>query len=88
MNIGDLSLRSIDGMRHMTTSDEIVTAVAFAARAGHSNVTAYRFVTALTVCDALKGGSPSDPKWQAILKTVMDLERAAKEADEQSAATL
>jgi hypothetical protein len=65
-----LTLTSIDSMRHLTTSEDIVAAVAFAARAGHSNRTTYRFVTALSMRGAL-----TDPtRWGDLLRMVMDLE--------------
>jgi hypothetical protein len=65
-----LTLTSIDSMRHLTVGEDIVAAVAFAARAGHSNRTAYRFVTALVMQDAL-----TDPaRWGDLLRMVMDLE--------------
>lgn len=70
---GTLSLAAIDGMRHLATSEDVVAAVAFAARAGHDNRTAYRFVTALTMVDALKDRD----RWGGILKAVMDLEAQA-----------
>lgn len=65
-----LTLTAIDGMRHLTASEDVVAAVAFAARAGHSTRTAYRFVTALVMTDALKNPT----RWGDILKLVMDLE--------------
>jgi hypothetical protein len=71
----DLTLISIDGMRHLTTSEEVVRAVAFAVRAGHENHTAYRFVSAVAMLGALTDRS----HWPAILLRVMDLERAAEE---------
>lgn len=68
-----LSLTAIDSMRHLTTSEDIVAAVAFAARAGHTNRTAYRFVTALVMRDVL-----TDPaQWGDLLRQVMDLENGA-----------
>jgi TPP-dependent pyruvate/acetoin dehydrogenase alpha subunit len=66
-----LTLTSIDGMRHLVVGSEgIVAAIAFAARAGHSNRTAYRFVTVLVMQDALT----SPARWGDLLRMVMDLE--------------
>lgn len=69
-NCESLSLTSIDSMRHLVVSEEIVAAVAFAARAGHGTRTCYRFVTAVSMKGALKNSS----EWGGILKQVMDLE--------------
>lgn len=68
----DLTLAAIDSARHLAVSEDIVGAVAFAARAAHSNQTAGRFVTALVMKDALQ----APVRWGAILKQVMDLEAA------------
>lgn len=73
MQTSDLSLTAIDGMRHLVTSEDIVAAVAFATSAGHNTQTAYRFVTAVVMVDALK----SQDQWGGILKAVMDLKDAA-----------
>lgn len=73
---GNLALAAIDGMRHLAVSEDIVAAAAFAAQAAHSTRTAYRFVTALVMADALK----SPTRWGDLLKLVMDLEAADKSA--------
>lgn len=70
---GTLSLAAIDGMRHLATSEEIVSAVAFAARAGHGNRTAYRFVTVLVMENALTAPA----RWGELLRMVMELEAQA-----------
>ena len=67
MKIEDLSLAAIDGQRHLTTSDEIVRAVAYAARRGYGNVSCYRFVTAVMMLEA-----PIDV-WPQVLKKIDDL---------------
>lgn len=76
MKLDALTLASIDGMRHLTVSEHIVKAVAFAVRAGHKDRTAYRFVTALVMTDALEEGEPGTRRWWDVLKAVMDLEQA------------
>lgn len=71
MRAEELTLGMIDNQRHLTTSIDIVQAVGFAVRAGHSDRTAYRFVTALVMLDRLQ------PRrwWAATLNTVMQLEK-------------
>ncbi|MFE0472697.1 hypothetical protein ACFW2V_13880 [Streptomyces sp. NPDC058947] len=64
------TLTAIDSMRHLTTSEDIVAAVAFAVRAGHTNRTAYRFVTVLAMQNALTNPT----RWGDLLRMVMDLE--------------
>lgn len=75
MDIDDLTLTSIDAHRHLTTSEAVVSAVAFAARRGHSDVTAYRFVTVLVMLDQLQ------PRkwWARTLGVVRDLEIEKKD---------
>ncbi len=75
MQTDDLTLTSIDSVRHLTTSEEVVKAVAFAVRVGHQNHTAYRFVTALVMTDNLADRTD----WPKVLLRVMDLEREAAE---------
>jgi hypothetical protein len=70
ISIEDLSLTSIDGIRHTTTSESIVAAVVFAAKLGHSTRTAYRFVTALVMVNALDDIS----QWEDVLRQVVTLE--------------
>lgn len=69
MKIEDLTLTMIDGQRHLTTSDQIVTAVAYAARRGFSNVTCSRFVTALVMTDMLRDAF----QWPFVLKKIDEL---------------
>ena len=71
MDLDELTLASIDNHRHLTTSEDIVKAVAFAARAGHTDRTAYRFVVALGMTSSLS------PRrwWAATLDKVMQLEK-------------
>jgi hypothetical protein len=64
------SLTSVDSMRHLATSEDIVKAVAFAARAGHNDVTCYRFVSLVVMMDDLD--YPFG--WPVILRQVMKLE--------------
>lgn len=66
------SLAAIDSMRHLSTSEDIVAAVAFAARAAHSDRTAYRFVTLLVVRDELTDRSA----WADTLRDLMELEKS------------
>lgn len=70
METAELSLSAIDSMRHLAASEPIVNAAAFAARAGHGDQTAYRFVTALVMTDTL--ATPG--RWGTVLKAVMELE--------------
>lgn len=78
MRAEELTLPAIDCMRHLSTSWDIVRAVAFAARAGHSDRTAYRFVTALVMIGKLEWPQ----YWPEILKAVMELEAVdAEETD-------
>lgn len=74
MEIGDLNLVSIDGMRHLVVSEEVVTATAFAARAGFSDVTCYRFVVALVMTDTLKNVG----QWRTVLAKVCSLKISAE----------
>lgn len=75
MDLDELTLNSIDNMRHLTVSEDIVAAVAFAVRAGHSNATAYRFVTTLVMTNTLQ----LPGVWPSALRVVMDLEEAGGE---------
>lgn len=70
METEELTLTSIDGSRHLTISHDMVKAVAFAARAVHSDVTVHRFVTALVMTDLLK-----DPfRWPYVMRIIKELE--------------
>lgn len=73
MKIEDLSLIAIDQGTHQTTSEEIVRAVAWAARRGWGNYTAMRFVTALVMTDNLR----HTEKWPEVMKKIDDLKIAA-----------
>lgn len=66
----ELSLASIDGMRHLIIGELIVKAIGFAVRAGHSDRTAYRFVVSLVMTNTLEDGA----RWPEVLKTIMELE--------------
>ena len=68
--LGELSLISVDSMRHLAVSEEVVAAVTFAARAGHSNVTVYRFVSAVSMC----GDLDYPLGWPTILRKITELE--------------
>jgi hypothetical protein len=70
MQYHELTLASIDNHRHLTTSEEIVKAVAYAARRSGSDVTAYRFVTALVMADKLT----STEFWPTVLDHVLELQ--------------
>lgn len=72
MNPVHLTLAAIDNTRHLVTSEDIVKAVAFAARAAHSDRTSYRFVTALVMTDMLTERS----YWPVVLRAVRQLEEA------------
>lgn len=76
MNREDLTLGMIDNMCHLTASEKIIQAAAFAARAGHTDRTVHRFVTALVMTDSL---SPRK-WWEDLLGRVARLER--EEAEE------
>ena len=66
----ELTLTAADNMRHLTISEDMVKAVAFAARAAHSDATVHRFVTALVMTNIL-----TDPfRWPYVLRTIMNLE--------------
>lgn len=73
MKIEDLSLISIDGQAHLTTSEQVVSAAAWAARRGWGNYTALRFVTALVMTDTLRHTN----KWPEVMKKINDLKIAA-----------
>lgn len=70
MNYEDLTLGMIDAQRHLTTSIDIVKAVAYAARGGCDDVRAYRFVTALVMTGLLHNTN----WWPEVLGQVMHLE--------------
>lgn len=70
MDTDDLTLTSIDGQRHLTTSEEIIHAAAFPIRLGHTVQTTYRFVTAVVMLDELR----SQRAWPTILRRVLDLQ--------------
>jgi hypothetical protein len=70
MRTDNLSLAAIDGMRHLTASEDIVAAVVFAAKNGHGTTTAYRFVTALVMTNTLTDIA----QWRETLERVTDLE--------------
>lgn len=78
----DLTLSGIDGMRHLTTSETVVRAVAFAVRHASSQYrrdievdrTAYRFVVAASMVGALE----EEGRWLNILDHVHALEQAAR----------
>lgn len=74
----ELTLTGLDRMRHLVVSDQIVKAIAFAARAGHGNLTAHRFVTALTMTGDLT--NPSRARWSKVLVQIMDLEAGHEHA--------
>lgn len=73
MKVNELTLYMIDSERHLTTSEEIVAAVAYAARDGWSNTTAYRFVTALVMTDNLR----NYVVWPVVIRQIKDLGIAA-----------
>lgn len=74
MKIEELTLSMIDGQRHLTASEDIVSAVAFAARLGWGDVTCYRFVTALVMTDSLQDSS----KWRPVLRRIDNLKSTAE----------
>lgn len=80
METHELTLTNIDSVRHLTASEDVVNAVAYAARAGASDRTAYRFVTALVMTASLM----DRPRWPGVLRAVADLERGHSHAFEGS----
>lgn len=77
MQPDELSLDSIDSMRHLIVNPLIVKAVTFAVRNTGREVhtyrddrTAYRFVTALVMTNTLEDGR----QWPEVLETVTHLE--------------
>jgi hypothetical protein len=66
-----IPLTSVDSMRHLVTSEDVVKAVVFAAQAGHNVVTCYRFVSLLAMTDDLEYRAA----WPVVLRRVMELER-------------
>lgn len=73
MKIEDLTFNSIDDVRHLTVSTEIVRAVWYAVRVCQPEATAHRFVTALAMTDNLN----NQERWPEVLQAVADLEEAA-----------
>lgn len=71
METHELTLTNIDSVRHLTASEDVVNAVAYAARAGASDRTAYRFVTALVMTASLM----DRPRWPGVLRAVKELEQ-------------
>jgi hypothetical protein len=71
-----LTLTNIDAVCHLSASEPIVRASAFAARAAHSDTTAYRFVTALVMTGLLDHRS----EWPAVLRMVHELEHPTLQA--------
>ena len=53
MDVRELTLASIDNHRHLAMSQDMVTAVAFAARSGYDDTFCYRFVSALVMTGQL-----------------------------------
>lgn len=74
VQIEELTLAAIDGMRHLVTSERVVGAAAFAARAGYDDVMAYRFVTALVMTNNL---DRPGWRWELTLRTLAELENGA-----------
>jgi hypothetical protein len=72
----DLSLLMIDNQRHLTTSEDIVSAVAWAARRGWGDFTCYRFVTALVMTDNLRQSRKD--QWKIVMKKISDLQIAGE----------
>lgn len=70
MDVKELTLTSIDGHRHLTLSQDLVTAVAYAARSGYDDTTCYRFVSALVMTDKLFDHFA----WLDVLKHIKRLE--------------
>lgn len=79
MSPDELTLASIDNQRHLATSIEMVSAVAFAARAGYTDRIAYRFVTALVMTNTLGSGI----RWPEVLSVVAELTREEERAHAQ-----
>ena len=69
MDVGELTLPMIDEHRHLVTSGQVVSAVAYAVRKGYGDVTAYRFATALVMIDRLE----SYGQWPAVLQMLGNL---------------
>lgn len=76
MKIEDLTFTSIDAQRHLTTSEEIVAAVAFAVRNAWSDKGAYRFVTALIMTDTL---TADRREWYAVMRQISYLTMQERE---------
>lgn len=73
MDIDDLTLNMIGAQMHLTTSREIVKAVAWAARLGWADVTCQAFVTALVMTDTLTDRS----QWPTTIRKIQDLKIAS-----------
>ena len=80
MKIDELTLTSVANQMHLTTSRDIVKAVAWAARLGWANTTCYAFVTALVMTDNLT--TPSE--WPYVIRKISDLKIAADLASLES----
>lgn len=76
MEIDDLNLVTVSQHMHLTTSREIVAAVAWAARLGWADTTCYAFVAALVMTDTLGDRS----QWPVVMKKISDLKIAASVA--------
>jgi len=78
----DLTLTSVDSMRHLLVSEDIVHAISFAARHSTTNLrrdvevdrTAYRFVVAAVMVDALQDRG----QWIGILDHILHLEHVER----------
>lgn len=70
MDLEELTLLSIDTHRHLAVSQDLVTAIAFAARSGYDDTTCYRFVSALVMTNRLYDHFA----WLDVLKYVKRLE--------------
>lgn len=77
MNVNELTLASIDGHRHLAISQDLVTAVAFAARSGYDDTFCYRFVSALVMTDQLHDSTRGG--WLDVLKHIRRLEAQEEE---------
>jgi len=70
VKIEDLTLSAVDVGKHAAVSEEVVTAVAFAAKMGYGPATCHRFVSALVVTNTLLDMI----EWAAVLRKVRDLQ--------------
>lgn len=84
VQIKELTLPGIDGIRHLVTSEDVIKAVSFAVRhAGNENTTdesidrtAYRFLVAVSMVGALEWPD----EWIGILDHVLALEQKDRTA--------